>query len=223
MKHCLAAAGLIVLASFAVGGCANSPAPSTPSVVSTASTGPLVTVVSVTESINVTGGGTGTWNHAGQSVTIPGAGTYSSVHFSFYTFHGTPTAFGTLFVLDREYLGLPGDLGPSTPGYIGKAAAVIEGNPGVMDEVKGEYVFGADVTLKGGGQYWFYTNAMGSFCGSFDTDIYPGGDMYVSGHYTQPFRRAQASGRMTGPNTYVPPPAGVYVDANYRLQAVAVR
>lgn len=128
-----------------------------------------------------------------------------------------------MFVLDREYLGLPGDLGPSTPGYLGQADAVIEGDPGPMDDVKGEYVFPAGVRLKGGGKYWFYTNKMGSFCGSFDTDIYPAGDMYVSGISTQPFRKAQASGRMTGPSTYVPPPPGVYVDANFKLQAVAAQ
>jgi hypothetical protein len=225
VNHRLAAAWLVVLAGFALAGCSSNAVPSSPTAVSTTavSSGPVVTLVSVTESINVTTGATGTWNHAGQSVTIPGTGTFSSVRFSFYTFRGTPTAFGTLFVLDREYLGLPGDLGPSTPGYLGQAAAVVEGNPGPMDDVKGEYVFPTSVALKGGGKYWFYTNAMGSFCASFDTDIYAGGDMYVSGYYAVPFRKAPASGRMTGPTTYVPPPPGVYVDANFRLQAVATQ
>jgi hypothetical protein len=222
MKKCLAAACLVALSSFLLAGCGSSAVSPSSSTSSTSiSSGPVVTVVSVTESVNVTGGGTGTWNHAGQSVTIPGTGAYGAVRFSWYTFHGAATAFGTLFVLDREYLGLPGDLGPSTPGYVGQADAVIEGNPGPLDDVKGEYVFPAEMTLKGGSKYWFYTNKMGSFCGSFDTDIYTGGDMYVSGYYLVPFRKAPASGRMTGPNTYVPPPAGVYVDANFRLQAVA--
>jgi len=224
MKTRLVAVWLVVLAPLVFSGCTSnavSPSPSAPA--TSVPTGPVVTVVSVTESINVTGGGTGTWNHAGQSVTIPGTGAFASLRFNFYTFHGSATAFGTLYVLDREYLGLPGDLGPSTPGYLGQADAVIEGHPGPLDEVKGEYVFPATVTLTGGGKYWFYTNRMGSFCGSFDTDIYPGGDMYVSGTSTVPFRKAHASGRMTGPNSYVPPPPGVYVDANFRLQAVATR
>jgi hypothetical protein len=223
----LATIGLAVLLSSLAVGCSTDAVPPGPSTASSvASGGPVVTLVDVTDSINVTGGGTGTSNHAGQSVTIPGIGTFSSVHFNFYTFHGTPTAFGTLFVLDREYLGLPGGLGPSTPGYLGQADAVIEGNPGPFEDVKGEYVFPASLTLKAGGKYWFYTNKMGNFCGSFDTDIYPGGDMYVSGYYAQPFRKAPASGRLTNPPdpaSYVPPPAGVYVDANFKLQAVATR
>jgi hypothetical protein len=59
-----------------------------------------------------------------------------------------------------------------------------------------------------------------TFAGSFDTDIYPGGDMYVTGMPTLPFRKVSASGRMVG-DTYVPPPPGVFVDANFRLQGFA--
>jgi hypothetical protein len=187
----------------------------------TSPSGPVSTLVNVTDSINVTGGSVGTWNYAGQSVTIPGTGSFASARFNWYTFHGTPTAFGTLVVLDREFLGVPGDLGPSTPGYVGQADAVVEGNPGVLDDVKGEYVFPAAMTLRGGTRYWFYTNKPGSFVTSFDTDIYAGGDAYLTGYVLNPFRKAPASGRMIGVSTYVPPPAGVFVDANFKLQAAA--
>jgi hypothetical protein len=44
--------------------------------------------------------------------------------------------------------------------------------------------------------------------------------MYVTGMPTLPFRKVSASGRMVG-DTYVPPPAGVFVDANFRLQGLA--
>jgi hypothetical protein len=58
---------------------------------------------------------------------------------------------------------------------------------------------------------------LGSFVYSFDTDTYPGGDLYATGYPTNPFRKSQASGRMVEGH-YVPPPAGVFVDANFRLQ-----
>jgi hypothetical protein len=188
--------------------------------------GSTVTLVDVTDSINVTSGAVGTDNYAGQSFVIPGTGTFSAIRFNWYTFHGTPTAFGTLFLLDREYLGLPGDLGPSTPGYVGQADAVVEGTPGPLDEVKGEYVFASGttqksgVTLRAGTKYYCYTNKVGRFVTSFDTDIFSGGDAYLTGYYAVPFRKAQASGRMVN-FVYVPPPAGVFIDANFRLQAVA--
>jgi hypothetical protein len=182
---------------------------------------PLVTLVNVTDSIKVTTGAVGTWNFAGQSLTIPGAGRFGTVRFNWYTYDGTATAFGTVFVLDREFLGLPAELGPATPGYVGQADATIEGNPGPLDPVKGEYVFPAGMTLQAGTKYWFYANKQGSFVYSFDTDIYPGGDLYVTGVQTMPFRKAPAGGKYVNGGVWVPPPAGVFLDANFRLQASA--
>ena len=51
-----------------------------------------------------------------------------------------------------------------------------------------------------------------------NTDIFADGDMYVSGIASAPFRKAQASGRMVN-GVFVPAPAGVFVDANFKLQA----
>jgi len=110
-------------------------------------------------------------------------------------------------VLAVLVLGLPTDLSPAMPGFIARS----ESNTG------GVYVFAPEVTLEGGKQYWFYTDTQGSFASSFDTDLYSGGDLYVTGINSFPFHKASASGRMVG-NTYVPPSAGVFLDANFKLQ-----
>jgi hypothetical protein len=178
--------------------------PTSPS--GSAPAGALVALADVTLGLDVTSGQIGTFNYAGQSATAP-AGTFDHVTFQFYTFQKTPAAFGTLYLLDREFLGLPTDLSPAMPGFIARS----ESNTG------GVYVFAPEVTLEGGKQYWFYTDTQGSFASSFDTDLYSGGDLYVTGINSFPFHKASASGRMVG-NTYVPPPAGVFLDANFKLQ-----
>ena len=170
----------------------------------------LKTLVDMTTGLDVTTGGTGTWNYAGQSFLIGDNATYDSLRFHWYTFQRTPTAFGTLTLLTQEYLGLPRDLSPSTPGFVARSTS-IEGNV---------YLFGADVSISGAKRYWVYTDVNGSFAGSFDEDIYAGGDMYVTGIVTMPFRKAQASGRMVN-GIFQPAPPGVYVDANFKLQAIA--
>jgi hypothetical protein len=170
----------------------------------------LSAVVDITTDVNVTAGYTGTFNWAGQSATIPAGAGIDHVRFSFYDGQKNPTAFGKLLILDREYLGTPANLNSSTPGWLATSTTIADG----------EYVFVDDVKLNGGTRYWFYTDTQGSFWGSFDTDIYPPGDLYVSGMLNLAFRRAQASGRMVN-GVYVPPPAGVYVDANFRIRGAA--
>lgn len=168
------------------------------------------TLVDLTTGLEVTSGGTGTFNWAGQSFSITGGGSFNNVRFHWYTFQRGATAFGNLYLLDREYLGVPGALGPATPGFVARSERV-DG---------GAYLFPPAATLDAGTRYWVYTDAQGSFAGSFDTDIYAGGDMYVTGFPTNPFRKAQASGRMVN-GVFVPAPAGVFVDANFKLQASA--
>lgn len=171
-------------------------------------TASLQTLVDNTTGLDVTSGGTGTWNWAGQSFVVPGSGSFGDLRFHWYTFHKEPAAFGNLYLLTEEYLGIPGGLGPSTPGFVARSENVTDG----------AYAFGSQVAIAGGTRYWVYTDTQGSFAGSFDTDIYPGGDMYVTGYHTNPFRKAQASGRMVN-GTFVPAPPGVFVDANFKLQA----
>lgn len=170
----------------------------------------LVTLVNVDTSVNVTAGYTGTWNWPGQSVTMPPGTGFANIRFHWYTRDDKPAALGTLYILDREYLGLPVDLGPTTPGFVTRSERIV-------DEA---YVFPASVTLKGGTKYWFYGDKQGSFVGSFDVDTYPAGDLYVTGYHTYPFHKVGASGRMVN-GTYIPPPQGVWVDANFRLQGSA--
>ena len=133
---------------------------------------------------------------------------FQNIRFHWYTFQRTPAAFGTLTLLTQEYLGLPREIGPSTPGFVARSERVADNS----------YLFGEDVSITGGTKLWVYTDAQGSFAGSFDQDIYPGGDLYVTGIPTLPFRKAQASGRMVN-GIFVPAPAGVFLDANFKLQA----
>src|SRR6185503_16846286 len=120
-----------------------------------------------------------------------------------------PLAVGDLFILTQEYLGLPGNLGSSTAGFLARAERVEQG----------QYVFAPSVALKGGTQYWFYMyyapgSARFSPLGGFSEDTYAGGDMYIapelSGFSPLPFRKAAASWRVIsfGPPTvyYIPPP-----------------
>jgi hypothetical protein len=205
---CLARRSLAIAALVSLAACADGALPSSPSGIGPGGT--LVTVVDVAVGIDVTAGYTGTTNWAGQSFTVPPGSGYRAPRFNWYSLQKEPVAFGQLYVLTEEYLGLPGDLGSSTRGFVARSER-IEG---------GLYTFGADVALDGATRYWAYTDTQGNFAGSFDTDIYAGGDMYVTGMPTLPFRKLSASGRMVG-DTYVPPPAGVFVDANFRLQGLA--
>jgi len=175
-----------------------------------ATPGEVKTLMDVTTGLDVTSGLTGTWNYAGQSFVVPESGSFTSIRFHWYTFQRVPAAFGTLTLLTQEYLGLPRDIGPSTPGFVARSERVSDG----------AYIFADNVSIAGGTKYWVYTDTQGAFAGSFDQDIYSGGDMYVTGFPSLPFRKAQASGRMVN-IVFVPAPTGVFVDANFKLQARA--
>lgn len=155
--------------------------------------------VTVDTLIDVTAGGTGTFNFAGQSLVIPGGGSFNNLRFNWYTFAGSPAAFGTLYLLTQEYLGLPGDLSPSTPGFVARSETIVDN----------QYRFAPGITLTGGTQYWVYTDTQGSFVTSFFGSTYAGGDLYLTGVPTLPFRKAIAA-------------PGVFLDANFRLQGSAV-
>ena len=173
-----------------------------------ASPAALRTLVDVTTGLEVTSGQVGTFNWVGQSFVVPESGAYSDLRFNFYSFQKAPVAFGNLYLLTQEYLGPPAGLSSSSPGFVARSESTGDG----------VYTFASSVVINGGAKYWVYTDTQGSFAGSFDTDIFPGGDMYVSGIRTNPFRKAQASGRMVD-GVFVPAPAGVYIDANFKLQA----
>jgi hypothetical protein len=207
--------GWLVVAAAAMSACTGHSSqttvePTTAPSASPSTTSPprtLVTVADVRDGLDVQSGRVGTFNWAGQSVTIPAGRTFEGVIFNWYTSSGEPAAFGRLYLLNQEFMGAPRDVGPTMPGFLSRSESI----------VNGAYVFPADVSLASGVRYWFYTDTQGSFVGSFDTDIYPGGDLYVSGVPTFPFHKAGASGHYQGP-VFVPGPPGVFVDANFRLQ-----
>ena len=172
-------------------------------------------------------------NYLGQSIAIRGSASYNNLRFNWDGYTSTSItvppvrgllAVGDLFILTQEYLGLPGNLGSSTAGFLARAERVEQG----------QYVFAPSVALKGGTQYWFYMyyapgSARFSPLGGFSEDTYAGGDMYIapelSGFSPLPFRKAAASWRVIsfGPPTvyYIPPP-GTYVDANFKLMGAPV-
>ncbi len=78
-------------------------------------------------------------------------GAFNQIRFNWFDSAGHPVAFGTLYLLDREYLGLPPALSVSTPGFL----AASEGT------VDGQYTFSPGVVLKGGERYWFYADTAG--------------------------------------------------------------
>jgi hypothetical protein len=197
-----------------------------------APTVPVSALVTIAESSTIEqegAGQTGTSNnYLGQSITIPGAGSYNNLRFNWDGYTSTsptvppvrgPLAVGDLFILAQEYLGLPANLGTSTAGFLARAQRAEQG----------QYVFAPSVTLKGGTRYWFYMyyapgSAHFSPITGFSEDTYSGGDMYIApelgGFSPLPFRKAAASLRVISfgpPVVYYTPPPGTYVDANFKL------
>lgn len=172
-------------------------------------------------------------NYLGQSVTIPGTASYNNLRFNWDGNSSSaltapapppgPLAVGHLFLLTQEYLGLPGDLGPSTAGYLAESERI----------ENGQYVFSASVTVNAGAKYWFYSSwtpgSVGPFhpITGFSEDSYAGGDMYIApelvGFNPLPFRKAPASERVISfgpPIVYYIPPPGTYIDANFTLMGL---
>jgi hypothetical protein len=209
LPHGLVAAALT--AALVVAACGDSKTPASPS-----QPAPVVTLQTVAEApvsgpiADVTAGSTGTFNYPGQSVAFP-AGTYSNLRFQWYSTTKEAVAFGKLYILTQEYLGLPGNI-LNAPGFR-LGTSIIEA---------GEYVFEPTLEFEGDRTYWFYGDTQGSFATSFDIDTYAPGIGYVTGIFSQPFRRMQASGRMVN-GQFVPAPPGVTVDANFRLRGAKIR
>jgi hypothetical protein len=232
LRHHSAGAWLVLaLVLASVTACQSKPTEPTPSgATSYVPASALVTIAESSTLEQVTSGQTGTSNnYLGQSATITGTLTYNNIRFNW---DGSvraqpsdqvprgPMAAGWLFLLTQEYLGLPGDLGPGTPGFVAESQRIEQG----------QYVFAPSVTLKGGTKYWFYAYWPPGTAGTvspitgFSEDAYLGGDMYIApelvGLSVQAFRKAAASWRvisMGPPVEYYKPPAGTCVDANFKL------
>ena len=208
---------LFVILSAAAAGCGtSSPAASLTAPTTTiATTGqPVVTLVELSGHLTITPG------HAGQSVTIPEGGAVNQIRFNWFTYKSgadqaarrqSPTAFGELYILTEEFLGIPPALGSATPGFVARAERI----------ENDEYVFASDVTLDAGRKYFFYTNGKGNHVYTFDVDAYPGGDKYgtnYGGIVTTPYVKSAASWRLLPGGGYQIPPPGTFTDADFRLR-----
>lgn len=209
---------LVAIAGVAVSCARTASSPTSPG----GAPGTLSTVVDVPIAVDVTEGLVGTWNWPGQSVTIPAGASIGSVRFNWYHYNprNSSTAFGRLYVLDREFLGMPGDLNPSMAGFLARSEPEPVSKTGGGGVQGTEYTLPDSLVLNGGTRYWFYADSQGAFATSFDTDIYADGNLYITGYHANPFRRGQASGRMVN-GVFVPAPPGVTTDANFRLRGIA--
>ena len=87
----------------------------------------------------------------GQSFLTGSADKYNQLRVNYFTNNNpvsNPRAFGSLFLLDQEYLGTRASLSALTPGFIAQSTGVEN------DEF---WVFDSAVELSGDTQYWFYT------------------------------------------------------------------
>lgn len=114
----------------------------------------------------------------GQSVTTPIGGPWSGITFNFFqdVAATVPTAAGTLFLLNQEYLGAPNTLNAATPGYIAQSTNI----------AAGAYVFNAAVVLQPSVQYFFYANTPILLSGN-EFGSYPDGILYAALDATSPF------------------------------------
>jgi hypothetical protein len=92
-----------------------------------------------------------------QSLVTPAGGPWHNIAINFTEVPATtPTAPGTAFLLNQEYLGPPANLGSSTPGYLAASTGI----------VAGQYDFAPGVTVQPNTTYWVYEKiAVGSITG----------------------------------------------------------
>jgi hypothetical protein len=210
-------AARLLIAALAIASIACGQSPTSASSGGASGAGTIATLVDVPLSVDVTEGLVGTWNWAGQSVTTPPGAGFGNVRFAWYHYspRGETTAFGRIYVLDREFLGVPGELSPSMPGFLARSEP--EASGGAQGS---EYTLPDSLVLAGNTRYWFYADRQGAYAYSFDQDLYADGNLYVTGISSSPFRKGVASGRMVN-GVFVPAPPGVTTDANFRLRGIA--
>ena len=122
----------------------------------------------------------------GVRVPVLAAGEYDQLAFNLYSYvqpnpppgNPPPYAFGTLYLLDREYLGAPLALGESTPGFLARSQQVLGGR----------WLFDPSVTIVGGRTYFFLvaSDRVETTLGSPSANL-PGGGLYLAPTGTEPF------------------------------------
>ena len=137
------------------------------------------------------GGGSPIIVFSGQSFTVIAPGPANNIIFNFYSDAAAtiPSAFGTGYLLDSQYLGTPSALSNATPGFLGQAVAV-----------GGFYTFNPALTLNPATQYFFYTDTAGAVNGGSG---YTGGNRYSSGGSATPYISNFSSTNFTVQGTLV--------------------
>jgi hypothetical protein len=95
-------------------------------------------------------------DYLGQSVTTPSGVGWNNILFSFLDDTATDpesVAYGTLFVLESEYLGAPGGLNSTVSGFFAESNGISSGAFG------NKYTFASSVVLLPNTTYYFYANA----------------------------------------------------------------
>lgn len=105
----------------------------------------------------------------GESFITPGSSSFNNIAFTFLTSGGANFAAGEGFLLSSEYLGTPGNLSNSTPGFLGQATA--SGN---------FYTFASGLTLAPSTTYYFYENVSIPGGTIFGGNVYPGRQFYYT-------------------------------------------
>jgi len=108
----------------------------------------------------------------GESFTTPGGGPWNGLQFIFYADAPptTPDAGGIAYLLSSEYLGTPGNLSSSTPGFIAQSTGISANM----------YVFNPSVTLNANTEYWVYETAALNITGTSVGAGTPGEHAYGS-------------------------------------------
>jgi hypothetical protein len=138
----------------------------------------------------------------GQSLTVPGSGSWNSLTFTFFRNGGVASAAGSLYLLTSEYLGSPLALSASTPSFLAKSTSINVGG----------YTFDPSVTLLGSTQYFFYTDAE-ILVGGSNVDAYAGGQAYLGNTASYAAFSGDANFKLTGVST-VPEPSTYLLTAS---------
>jgi hypothetical protein len=142
----------------------------------------------------------------GQEVVTPSGDPWTDITFNFFALdenHDTPTASGSLFVLDQEFLGDPATLGAAIPGFLAQSTAV----------VSGVWQFSNALVLLPETHYFFYTNAPLTIRGHGGDGTLSPGTSYVATPLFSNNSLADLNFRLSGTATPVPEPASLLLIA----------
>lgn len=106
----------------------------------------------------------------GQSITTPAGGPWNNLTYNLFDINGNASAFGTLYLLNAEYLGTPNALSSATPGFLASTSTISNGI----------WQFASGVTVNSSTQYFLYTADLNNILRQNTTGVYAGGIAYYS-------------------------------------------